>query len=391
MSVVVAADEPHGSRLVSALGDVGVEIELLLRPAELLAATTTPSHRAREALRVADTLVLHATRGVLVAAVIALCDRHGARVVALAERAAERRAVAAFGLADPLPLEASGAQIRDAISATAIGSAPREVSRGSVTVVWGPHGAPGRTTVALALAAAVASGGGRVALVDADTHAPSVAQRLALPEEAPGFPVACRQTDYGLLDGPELTRLSVPVEIGENTIEVLAGINRPSRWPELTAVRVRAALEAARAWADHVVVDVSADLETDEIVSSDVDAPQRNQATLAAITAADTLVTLGAADPVGVSRLVRGLARLDELAPAATRILAVNRVRTGPLGIDAEGQIRRALERFAAVNTCWFLPDDPRAADRALLGSEPILPRRRAPFAHAIAKLATTL
>ena len=391
MSVVIAADEPHGSRLVALLGDAEVEVELLVRPADLLSAVRDASHRVREALREADTVVLHATRSVLIAEVIALCDRNGARIIALADRAAERRVVASFGLADPLPLDASGAEIREAISAPAIASADGGESRGSVTVVWGPHGAPGRTTVALALAAAAAMTGARVALVDADSHAPSVAQRLALSEEAPGFPVACRQTDYGLLDAPELTRLSVPVEIGEHPMEVLAGINRPSRWPELTAARVCAVLDEARGWAEHIIVDVAAALEVDEIVSSDIDGPHRNQATLAAITSADTLVTLGSADPVGIARLVRGLARLDEIAPRARRILAVNRMRSGPLGVDAERQVTRALEQFADARECRFLPDDPRAADRALRGSEPILPRRRAPFAHAIAKLAATL
>lgn len=391
MSVVVAADEPHGSRLVSLLGGIGIDIELLVRPSELLGATTNPNHRAREALREADTVVLHATRTLLVADVVALCDRSGTRIVALADRSAERRAAIAFGVADPLPLDAGAPEIADAISAHAIGSVAREEVRGSVTVVWGPHGAPGRTTVALALAAATASAGKRVALVDADTHAPSIAQRLALSEEAPGFPIACRQTDYGILDGAELTRLSVPVEIGAHPMEVLAGINRPSRWPELTAPRVQGALDTARGWADHVIVDVAAPLDTDEIVSSDVDGPRRNQAALAAIAEADTLITLGSAEPVGVARLVRGLARIDEIAPRARRILAINRMRTGTLGLDAEGQVTRALEQFADVKKCWFLPNDPRAADRALLGSQPILPRRRAPFAHAIARLAATL
>jgi hypothetical protein len=119
--------------------------------------------------------------------------------------------------------------------------------------------------------------------------------------------------------------------------------------------------------------------------------PRRNQASLAAIAEADTLVTLGTADPVGIARLVRGLARLDEIAPRARRVLAVNRMRSGPLGLDAERQVTRALEQLADARSCCFLPDDPRAADRALLASEPILPRRRAPFAHAISKLAATL
>src|SRR5690606_5601455 len=82
---------------------------------------------------------------------------------------AARRVVASVGLAGPRPRAASGAGSREAISAPAIAAAGGGESRGSVTVVWGPHGAPGRTTVALALAAAAAMTGARVALVDADS------------------------------------------------------------------------------------------------------------------------------------------------------------------------------------------------------------------------------
>lgn len=393
MSALVAAGEPHGSRIASSLAEVGIEVTALVRPDELLAAVTDASSSVWQALRVSDSVVLQATRAALAPEIIAMCDRSGARIVALADRAAERRAVAAFGLSQPLPLDASGAEIRAAIESHALGADDRaaEHSRGSVTVVWGPNGAPGRTTVALSLAASLAARGSRVALVDADTHAPSIAQRLDLPEEAPGFPAACRQTDYGVLDGPELTRLSAPVDIGEHPIEVLTGINRPTRWPELSAGRVAAALDVARDWSDHIIVDVGAPLEMDEEIVSDVGAPRRNQAALAALAAADTVLAVASADPVGIARLVRGLARLDEVAPAAPRHVLINRMRQAPFGIDATRQVRRALDQYSAGEKAWFLPDDARSADDALRRAAPILSGRRAGFAHALGALAATL
>ena len=52
--------------------------------------------------------------------------------------------------------------------------------------------------------------------------------------------------------------------------------------------------------------------------------------------------------------------------------VVVNRLRTGSLGIDARGQVRRTLERFAGIRDIWFLPADGRAADAALLTARPI-------------------
>jgi len=393
MAAMVAADEPHGTRIASKLAEAGIEVVALVRSADLLAAVSDASSSVWQGLRESDSVVLHATRAVMVPEIIAMCDRSGARIIALADRAAERRTVAAFGLPAALGLDSGPDDLLAAIESHALGTddAATEHTRGSVTVVWGPNGAPGRTTVALALAASLAARGTRVALVDADTHAPSIAQRLDLPEEAPGFPAACRQTDYGVLDGHELTRLSVPVDIGEHPLEVLTGINRPARWPELSAGRVAEALDVARDWSDHVVVDVGAPLETDEEIVSDIDAPRRNQATLAALAAADTVLAVAAADPVGIARMVRGLARLDEVAPASPRRVLVNRMRQATFGIDARRQVRQTFEQYAAGEETWFLPDDPRAADEALRAASPILSRRKAGFAHALAALAATL
>jgi hypothetical protein len=45
----------------------------------------------------------------------------------------------------------------------------------------------------------------------------------------------------------------------------------------------------------------------------------------------------------------------------------VNRVRTSALGIDAHGQVRQTLRRFAGLADATILPHDGKAADAAIL------------------------
>ena len=63
---------------------------------------------------------------------------------------------------------------------------------GLLIAVWGPTGAPGRTTVAVNLATELSRSGARTLLVDADTYGGSVAQVLSLLDEAPGRAAAAR-------------------------------------------------------------------------------------------------------------------------------------------------------------------------------------------------------
>ena len=65
---------------------------------------------------------------------------------------------------------------------------PPEVggSRGRVIAVHGPAGAPGRTTLAIGLAAEHAHHGDPTVLVDADPHGGAVAQHLGVLDEVPG-------------------------------------------------------------------------------------------------------------------------------------------------------------------------------------------------------------
>src|SRR5699024_2653830 len=76
---------------------------------------------------------------------------------------------------------------------------------GRIVVVWGPAGAPGRSTVAVNTAAELAEPDEPVLLVDLDTYGASVAQLLAVLDEAPGVAAATRAADAGTLDPTALT------------------------------------------------------------------------------------------------------------------------------------------------------------------------------------------
>jgi hypothetical protein len=102
-------------------------------------------------------------------------------------------------------------------------------ARGRLIAVWGPPGAPGRTTVAVSLAAELAAAGHWTLLADADSYAASIAQVLGVLDEAPGLAAACRAAAAGSLDRLGLARLAPLVSAN---LRILTGISRADRWPE---------------------------------------------------------------------------------------------------------------------------------------------------------------
>jgi MinD-like ATPase involved in chromosome partitioning or flagellar assembly len=257
--------------------------------------------------------------------------------------------------------------------------------RGSVVAVWGPTGAPGRTTVATTLADELGRLGTDSLLVDADVYGGTVAAVLGLLDESPGLAAACRRP----LDPAGLAALCW--QLGP-AFRVLTGIPLASRWPELRPAALPAVLGAARALADYTVVDCSFCLETDEELSFDTLAPRRNGATLAVLDEADVIVAVGAADPIGMQRLVRGLAELRDVEPAAPVWVVLNRVRDGVVPGDTKRELRAALERFAGHSAAALLPADVPGLDAALatgrLLSEAV---PGSPFRHAVIALAAAL
>lgn len=371
--VVLAVAGQRGERLAADLERSGVRIEAVFDPVGLEDPNLASALPVLEGV---DVLVLSADRRTLGSHLISVCDRRGIRLVPLAGDPDGERVAIAFGLAASLVAPRVN-QIAAAIRGLAPGlgthtPSGNDAAAGRVITVWGSEGSPGRSTIASMLAFELARGGAGTALVDADSHAPSLALTLGLADEGPGFPAACRQASLGALDGRELSRISTPVRVDGGVVDVLCGINRRGRWHELAEARVAAALDASRTWVPYTVVDVGAPLEQDEEIMHDLEGPRRNAAAIAALRAADVIVAVCAADPVGMARFVRGYAELRAVVGSTPVLVVANRLRPGGLGLDARGQIRRTLDRFAGIRDVAFLPADARAVDAAVLQAQPV-------------------
>jgi MinD-like ATPase involved in chromosome partitioning or flagellar assembly len=147
---------------------------------------------------------------------------------------------------------------------------------------------------------------------------------------------------------------------------VLTGIPIASRWPELRPTAVAPVLAAARTLADFTVIDCGFCLESDEELSFDTLAPRRNGATLAVLDDADLVLVVGAADPIGMQRLVRALGELRDAEIAAPAWIVLNRVRAGAVPGNVREELTAALDRFAGRTPAALLPADPRGVDAAI-------------------------
>ena len=266
---------------------------------------------------------------------------------------------------------------------------PPPRGRGRVVAVWGPAGAPGRTTVAIGLADETARLGVSTLLADADVYGGTVAQTLGLLDESAGLVVGCHTAAHGRFDAADLAGLCRRLT---PTLRVLTGPVRADRWPELRPRAMLAVLEQARHLAAATVVDCGFCLEHDEELEYDTAAPRRNGATLAVLRAADTVVCVGSADPVGLRRLVRGLDELRAAVPGVQPLVVVNKVRPTVVPGEPRREIDAALRRWAGVSAGGYLPAAPAVVDTAMRTGRTLAEAAPdSPLRHAVADLARTL
>lgn len=277
-------------------------------------------------------------------------------------------AAAASGAADPAPAS------EDSLLAA---PAPVPERDGRVVAVWGPAGAPGRSTVAAGVAAELARRGRRVLLVDADTYAASQAQQLGVLDEVSGLLSAARLATTGHLED-EVASVQRALDA---RLAVITGLPRPDRWREVRAGVVETLLRAARRHGD-VVVDTAAPLEGDLDLTG---RGGRNQVTLEVLGAADEVLVVGTADPVGLARLARALVELREsVGPVGVRVL-INRMRTG-LGWS-EGEVAAMVRDFGRLTSLHFLPHDLATVDRALAAGRTLVEDGDSPLLRALAEV----
>jgi MinD-like ATPase involved in chromosome partitioning or flagellar assembly len=247
---------------------------------------------------------------------------------------------------------------------------------GRIVTVWGPSGAPGRTTVAVTVAAELARRGRRALLVDADPYGGAVAQQLGVLDEVSGLLAAARLAATGGLADRFAT---VQRSLGAR-LTVITGLPRPDRWVEVKAGAIELILETGRD-RGHVVVDTGFGLEPDPAPDFG-SRPARNSLTIGSLQVADEIVVVGGADPVALSRLARGLVEVREVVGSTPLHVVVNRHRA-TLGWST-AEVTGMVEGFADVAGVHFLPDDRAAVDRALVAGRTLVECGDSPVLRAV-------
>ncbi len=253
---------------------------------------------------------------------------------------------------------------------------------GQVLAVWGPTGAPGRTTVAVGVASEIARSGREVLLADVDAYGGAVAQHLGVLDEVSGLLAAARAANTGQLDAERLGALARQVA---ERLRVLTGLPRPDRWQEVRPVAFAELLDRAAELAPYVVLDLGFSLEADPADPYGSAAPQRNEMTLASLARADEVLVVGSADPVGLSRLARGLVELGTLLPGVRPRVVVNRTRASLGWSDQD--VRGMVEGFLRPVDVHFLPEDRASADQALMTGRSLAECGRSPLREAMLTL----
>ncbi|MET1037564.1 MAG: hypothetical protein ABW075_04770 [Aeromicrobium sp.] len=267
------------------------------------------------------------------------------------------------------------------------GPPPSQELRAPLVAVWGPAGAPGRSTVALGIAASAAARGVDTVLVDADTYGGALGQMLSVLDDVSGVVAACRAANNGR--AAEIADQLLGID---PRLRLLTGLPRADMWPQVRPGAFGAVLTQLRASCELVVVDCGFSLEPAASPSA-----ARNQTTLQVLEEAHTIVVVGRPDPVGLARLVRGVHDLAAVLPGCAPVVVINMMR--PTLGWGDREVRATVSRLTGIEPVVHLPHDQSGLDLAAVSgrspreaapSSPFVSRIEALTSHVLTSLPTT-
>jgi MinD-like ATPase involved in chromosome partitioning or flagellar assembly len=250
-------------------------------------------------------------------------------------RSASRRATAPARSIDTVPPEAEASRL------------------GRVITVGGPPGGVGVTEIAIAICDRLGSSGRRVALIDADDSASSVAQRLGLSVH-PNLLTAIDVVEQG----KGVAALFQPA--GSRPFAVLAGLAAGVDAVDLRAHRLLALLEDSLASFDTVVValaTVPAHVRGRE--------PGRSSPGAAVLAESGRVIAVGTASPVGVTRLLDWIA----VYGGASRVRFDVILNRAPGDRYRRGELVEEITRTYRPRSLALIPFDPAVEEAGWEGT----------------------
>lgn len=255
-------------------------------------------------------------------------------------------------------------------------------------VVLTGAGGTGRSTLAMALAAGLASDPrdrGAVVLADAALHAQQHLLHDA-GDVVPGLSELVEAHRSGDLD-PDQVRQTCFV-VAESGYDLLLGLRRQRDWAALRPRAVGAALDGLRRSYRAVVVEVDADVEGEAECGS-VDVEERNVLARSCLTAADVVLAAGVPGIGGVHSLLRVLADLRELGVEPGRVVPL--VNRAPRNPRARADLVRTLGALSSgvlggaelASSPVFVPER-RRLDELLRDGAGLPPAMTLPLAAAV-------
>ncbi len=222
--------------------------------------------------------------------------------------------------------------------------------RGRLVAVWGPKGAPGRSTVAIEVAAELAASDQATVLVDADMYGGDLAQMLGVVEELPTLVWACQTAARG--DGDRDRLVSGLRRAGASGPALVPGIARPDLWRDVGEFAWRELVAALRESFENVVVDAGFCLEDDSAAYAVGEG--RNAIARQLLRSADSAVAVCRCDPVGLKSFLWAYGALAALVDEERVHVVANRVAPGE-----EKQVGELLRRHVGKRPVACVPDDP--------------------------------
>ena len=251
---------------------------------------------------------------------------------------------------------------REDVTAWVRGISERKIGseKGSLTIIVGAHGAPGRTTVTLSLARELSKKSAKVVVIDADHSAPSLGFLLAVPQDSGGFQAVLRSARVEGVDINTLLAPMIVVNQPEGAYRLLSAGIAPWEEKSLDQKALERLLSRLVEEGFHWVLDTAAISTGATHRVLEITAPLANH-----------VVGITHPSDVGVTRFIRAWSVITALEPRVSGKILV-RAPSKALSRSRDA-LRQTLWEYTACEDISFLDNATARSDQADADAPPAI------------------